>query len=88
VYVGRPDGLLRFRWLSVSTCAELIRLTQTLTQRIGGRLERQRLLERNAENSYLAEYWMNKPLFSPAAISPLIRQCPEGPSSVCLANGL
>jgi hypothetical protein len=34
--------------------AELDRLTQTLAQRIGRYLERQGLLERDAENSYLA----------------------------------
>lgn len=49
-----PDGSLRFRWVKAPTSAELIRLTQTLARRIGRYLERQGLLERDAENSYLA----------------------------------
>ncbi len=36
------------------TSAELARLTQTLALRIGRYLERQGLLERDADNSYLA----------------------------------
>ncbi len=54
VYVGRPDGSLRFCWVKASSSTELARLTQTLAQRIGRYLERQGLLERDAENSYLA----------------------------------
>ena len=54
VYVARPDGSLRFRWVQAPTGAELVRLTQALARRIGHHLERQRLLERDAENSYLA----------------------------------
>jgi hypothetical protein len=54
VYIERPDGALRFRWVAAPTSAELARLTQTLAQRIGRYLERQGLLERDAENSYLA----------------------------------
>jgi len=53
-YVERPDGSLRFRWVQAPTSAELARLTQTLALRIGRYLERQGLLERDAENSYLA----------------------------------
>ncbi len=30
VYVERPDGLLRFRWVKAPTSAELIRLAQSL----------------------------------------------------------
>ena len=54
VYVARPDGSLRFRWVRAPTSAELAGLTQTLARRIGRYLERQGLLERAAENSDLA----------------------------------
>ena len=54
VYVERPDGSLRFRWVRAPTSAELAGLTQTLARRIDRFLERQGLLERDAENSYLA----------------------------------
>jgi len=54
VYVERPDGSLRLRWVKAPTSAELARLTQALALRIGRYLERQGLLERDAENSYLA----------------------------------
>lgn len=53
VYVERPDGSLCFRWVTAPTSAELARLTQTLAQRIGRYLERQGLLERDAEHAYL-----------------------------------
>ncbi len=39
-----------FRWVKAPTSAELTRLAQTLAQRIGRFLERQSLLERDAEN--------------------------------------
>ena len=54
VYVERPDGSLRFRWVKAPTSAELTRLAHTIAQRVGRFLERQGLLERDAENSYLA----------------------------------
>ena len=54
VYIERPEGSLRFRWVRASTSTELAGLTQTLARRIGRFLERQGLLERDAENSYLA----------------------------------
>jgi hypothetical protein len=54
VYVERADGRLRFRWVKAPTSAELNQLTQTLARRIGRHLERQGLLEQDAENSYLA----------------------------------
>jgi len=54
VYIERPDGSLRFRWVRAPTSTELAGLTQTLARRIGRLLERQGLLERDAENSYLA----------------------------------
>jgi len=54
VYVECPDGSLRFRWVKAPTSAELTRLAQTLALRVSRLLERQGLLERDAENSYLA----------------------------------
>jgi len=54
VYVERPDGSLRLRCVKAPTSAELTGLAQTLARRIGRFLERQGLLERDAENSYLA----------------------------------
>ena len=54
VYVESADASLRFRWVKEPTSAELARLTQTLALRIGRHLERQGLLERDAENSSLA----------------------------------
>ena len=54
VYAERADGSLRFRWVKAPTSEELTRLTQTLAHRIGRYLERQGLLERDAQNCYLA----------------------------------
>ena len=53
VYVERPDGSLRFRWMKAPTSAELTALAQRLARRIGRFLERRGLLERDAETSYL-----------------------------------
>ena len=54
VYVERPDGPLRFQWVKAPTSAEVTCLTHTLAHRIGRFLERQGLLERGAEHSYLS----------------------------------
>ncbi len=54
VYVERRDGSLRFHWVKAPTSAELTRLTHTLARRIGRFLERQGLLEREADNNYLS----------------------------------
>ena len=54
VYVERHDGSLRFRRVKAPSSAELARLTETLALRIGRSLERQGLLERDPQNSYLA----------------------------------
>ncbi len=54
MYIERADGGLRFCWVKAPTSAELNQLTQTLARRIGRYLERQGLLERDAENSYQA----------------------------------
>ncbi len=55
VYVDGADGLsARFKWTKAPTSAELTQLTHTLAYRVGRCLERQGLLECDAENSYLA----------------------------------
>ena len=54
VYFEGRGGALGFRSVRALTSAELFELTQTLAQRIGRYLERQGLLEREEENSYLA----------------------------------
>jgi hypothetical protein len=53
VYVDRLDGSARFHWVSSPTTQELTQLSQTIARRVGRYLERQGLLERDAENSYL-----------------------------------
>ena len=53
VYVERANGTLSFRWVKAPTSAELTRLARPLAARIGRCLERQGLMERDAENSYL-----------------------------------
>ncbi len=53
VYVDQPDGSARFRWVKAPTSQELTQLSHTIAHRIGRFLERQGLLERDAENSYL-----------------------------------
>ena len=55
VYIERPEGTLRFRWVKAPTSTELTRLTQTVALRVGRYLERQGLLEQDAQNSYLAD---------------------------------
>jgi hypothetical protein len=54
VYVDQPNGAARFRWVKSPSSAEITRLTHTIAHRVGRFLERQGLLERDAENSYLA----------------------------------
>ena len=54
VYVDQPNGTARFRWVKAPTSQELTRLAHTIAHRVGRFLERQGLLERDAENSCLA----------------------------------
>ena len=54
MYVGQPDGAARFRWVKAPATEEVIQLAHTIAHRVGRYLERQGLLERDAENSYLA----------------------------------
>jgi hypothetical protein len=53
VYVGGANGT-RFRWVKAPTSVELTQLVHRIARRVGRFLERQGLLERDAENSYLA----------------------------------
>jgi hypothetical protein len=54
VYVGEADSTAQFRWVKAPTNSELTQLTHTIAQRLARYLERQGLLERDAESSYLA----------------------------------
>ncbi len=54
VYVDRVDESVGFRWVKAPTSAELTRLAHTIAHRVGRFLERHGLLERDAENSFLA----------------------------------
>ncbi len=54
VYVdGDVESGARFRWVRSPTSQELTPLAQTIARRVGRYLERQGLLERDAQNSYL-----------------------------------
>jgi len=54
VYIdGATETGARFRWVMAPTSEELTRLVQRIARRVGRFLERQGLLERDAENSYL-----------------------------------
>lgn len=46
-------GKTRFQWVKAPTSAELTQMAHTIAHRVGRFLERQGLLERDAENSYL-----------------------------------
>ncbi len=54
VYIDHLDGSARFRRVRSPTRQELTQLAQTIAHRVSRFLERQGLLERDAENSYLA----------------------------------
>ncbi len=54
VYVGATGSSARFRRVKAPTSAELTQLTHTIAHRLARYLERQGLLERDAEHSYLA----------------------------------
>ena len=53
VYVGEAGPSARFRWVKAPTSAELTQLTHTIAHRLARYLERQGLLVRDAEHSYL-----------------------------------
>jgi hypothetical protein len=54
VYVDGPDGSARFRRVKAPTTQELTQLAHTIAHCVGCFLELHGLLERDAENSYLA----------------------------------
>jgi hypothetical protein len=56
VYVehGAGAGAVRFRWVKAPTSAELTEMAQRIAQRVGRYFQRQGLLQRDAQNSYLA----------------------------------
>jgi len=54
VYVGEAGPSARFRWVKAPSSAELTQLTHTIAHRLARYLERQGLLVRDAEHSYLA----------------------------------
>jgi hypothetical protein len=57
VYISGKNGTCaRFRRVRAPTATELTQLTQTIAQRTARYLERQGLLERDGENSYLTSY--------------------------------
>jgi len=53
VYVGEAASSARFRWVKAPTSDELTQLTHTIAHRLARYLERQGLLERDGEHSYL-----------------------------------
>ena len=55
VYVERPDGSLTLRWVKAPTGAELSALAGRIASRVGRFLERQGLLERDAESASLSQ---------------------------------
>ncbi len=54
MYVEGPNGSVRFRWVKAPTSTELTQLAHKIARRVGRFLERQGLLQRDEENSYLA----------------------------------
>ena len=53
MYVERLNGATRFHRINVPSGREMTQLAYTIADRIGRYLERQGLLERDAENRYL-----------------------------------
>ena len=60
VYVDGANGSTRFRWVRAPSGAELTKLAHRIAHRVGRFLERQGLLERDAENGYLATDAVNE----------------------------
>ena len=76
VYVEQSHGSARFRWVKAPTSPELTQLTHTIAHRVGRYLERQGLLERDVENSYLASDAVDDDPMTPAgAIDHLPYRC-------------
>ena len=84
VYVQSDEGMLRFRQVAPPTTEELQVLLHCIAHRVARYLERQGLLERDVENSYLAL----ENLSEDASAMPV---WPQGPisvtsSSVCVGT--
>ena len=60
VYVDDANGSTRFRWVRAPSGAELTKLAHRIAHRVGRFLERHGLLERDAENGYLATDAVNE----------------------------
>ena len=54
VYGDGTGSTMQFRWVKAPTSDDFAQLTHTIARRVGRFLERQGLLERDAEHSYLA----------------------------------
>ena len=71
VYVVGANGKVEwFRWVRAPTTTELAELTHTIAERVGHFLQRQGLLERDGEQSFLAGKAMDGfwPTRSPTAL--------------------
>ena len=55
VYVERPEGTLSLCWVKAPTSAELTAVAGRIASRVGRFLERQGLLERDAQSASLSE---------------------------------
>lgn len=53
VYLDQANSNAQFQWVMAPTSAELTQVTHTIANLVDRFLERQGLLERDAENSYL-----------------------------------
>jgi hypothetical protein len=69
-YVEHSDSSFRFRWVNTPTSTEGTQATHILAGRIGHFLERQELLDRDAESSYLAVSGERQLLAAPCHLTP------------------
>ena len=69
VYVEGLDGVDRFLWVKAPSSQELTQLAHTIAYRIGRFLERDGLLERDAENSSLASDAVDDGSLNPPLVS-------------------
>jgi len=81
VYVDHPNGTARFRWVKAPTSQELTQLAHTTAHRVGRFLERQSLLERDAENSYLASDAVDDDPMNPLLGHSITYQIAVGPQA-------
>jgi hypothetical protein len=81
VYVEHPDGAVRFCWMKAPTSAELSELAQRIAQRIGRYLERQGLLQRDAQTSYLAGELIDEEPMDPLCAHSITWRIAVGPQA-------